>query len=186
MLPRPLKAVLDANVLFPFSLRDTLLRLAAEDLYQPYWSAQILMEARRNLISTQTINEDQADRLMAAMRRAFPEAVITGHEPHIANMPNQEKDRHVAAAAVQAEAQVIVTSNLKDFRRLPEGIQAQSPDDFLCNLFEWDPDGVAYIIQRQAAALKHPPRSFSDLLRGLAKTVPKFANAIRIHTGLLP
>ena len=35
--------VLDANVLYPFSLRDTLLRVAAEDLYQVRWSDQILM-----------------------------------------------------------------------------------------------------------------------------------------------
>jgi hypothetical protein len=48
-------------------------------------------------------------------------------------MKNHEKDRHVAAAAVKASAQVITTSNLKDFGELPEGIEAQSPDVFLCN-----------------------------------------------------
>jgi len=33
-----------------------------------------------------------------------------------------------------------VTNNLRDFVPLPEGIEAQSPDDFLCNLFDLDPD----------------------------------------------
>jgi predicted nucleic acid-binding protein len=47
---------------------------------------------------------------------------VTGHEPLIAAMKNDEKDRHVVAAAVKAGAQVIVTSNLKHFRELPEGI----------------------------------------------------------------
>ena len=42
MLPAPFKVVLDANVLYPFTLRDTLLRAAAEDLFQVYWSAKIL------------------------------------------------------------------------------------------------------------------------------------------------
>jgi hypothetical protein len=32
-------------------------------------------------------------------------------------MQNDEKDRHIAAAAVKAGAQVIVTSNLDDFDR---------------------------------------------------------------------
>src|SRR2546430_15473188 len=42
MLPAPFKVVLDANVLYPFSLRDTLLRAASEGLFQLYWSDQIL------------------------------------------------------------------------------------------------------------------------------------------------
>jgi hypothetical protein len=38
MIPAPFKVVLDANVLYPFSLRDTLLRAASEGLFQLYWS----------------------------------------------------------------------------------------------------------------------------------------------------
>ena len=45
MIPAPFKVVLDANVLYPFSLRDTLLRAASEGLFQLYWSDQILEEA---------------------------------------------------------------------------------------------------------------------------------------------
>ncbi len=40
-------AVLDTNVLYPFSLRDTLLRLAELELYTPLWSARILEEMSR-------------------------------------------------------------------------------------------------------------------------------------------
>ena len=47
MTPR---VVLDANVLYPFTLRDTLLRSAEAGLCQVYWSAQILDEATRNLV----------------------------------------------------------------------------------------------------------------------------------------
>lgn len=43
-------AVLDANVLYPFSLRDTLLRLAELELFTPLWSTRILEEMRRNLV----------------------------------------------------------------------------------------------------------------------------------------
>jgi predicted nucleic acid-binding protein len=43
---------LDANVLFPFTLRDTLLRAAAADVFQVCWSATILDEMSRNLVRT--------------------------------------------------------------------------------------------------------------------------------------
>jgi predicted nucleic acid-binding protein len=119
MVPAPFRVVLDANVLFPFSLRDTLLRAAAAGYYQVCWSEEILEEARRNLVGRGTITEEQAHRLLYVMRRAFPEAMVSGHEPLTEAMPNDPKDRHVAAAAVRAAAQVIVTFNLKDFQTCP-------------------------------------------------------------------
>ena len=97
-------------------------------------------------------------------------------------MKNDEKDKHVVAAAVKAGAQVIVTNNLKHFRELPEGIEAQSPDNFLCNVFDLDPDGMVEILREQAAALKKPKRSFEELLDGLSKFVPEFVAALRVHT----
>ncbi|MCO5170385.1 MAG: PIN domain-containing protein [Planctomycetes bacterium] len=42
MVPAPFKVVLDANVLYPFTLRDTLLRAASRGLFQVYWSEQFL------------------------------------------------------------------------------------------------------------------------------------------------
>jgi len=178
MIVAPFRVVLDANVLYPFSLRDTLLRAAAEGLFQPYWSQQILDEVERNLLGKGTITHEQSARLRHAMITAFPESMVTGHEHLIAVMPNHDKDKHVAAAAVRAGAQVIVTGNLRDFRELPEGVEAQSPDEFLSNLFDLDPEGMVALVEAQAAALRNPPRSFDTLLRGLAKMVPDFARSI--------
>jgi predicted nucleic acid-binding protein len=180
----PFKVVLDANVLFPFSLRDTLLRAAAADLFQLYWSAEILDETTRNLVGTGTVTAEQAEHLASTMRRAFPEAMIAGHEALIDAMPNHEKDRHVVAAAVKAGAQVIVTSNLKHFRALPDGIEAHSPDEFLSDLFDLDPDGMVEIVREQAAALRKPARSFEDVLRSLAKMVPDFAASVGDRAGV--
>jgi predicted nucleic acid-binding protein len=45
-------------------------------------------------------------------RANFGEAWITGYEPLIPRMTNDEKDRHVVAAAVQAQAGIILTLNL--------------------------------------------------------------------------
>lgn len=46
----PFAAILDASVLYPLPLRDTLLRVAEIELYDPYWSERILAEVTRNLI----------------------------------------------------------------------------------------------------------------------------------------
>lgn len=80
----PFRAVLDANVLYPFSLRDTLLRLAEPEpapapapLYIPLWSDRILEEMVRNLVEDGRMDQDRADRLASLMRSAFEEASVS-------------------------------------------------------------------------------------------------------------
>lgn len=181
MLAAPFKVVLDANVLYPFTLRDTLLRAASDGFFQLYWSAEILDEAVRNLIASETVTPEQSARLRATMEQAFPEAEVTGYGSLVARMQNDPKDRHVAAAALKAGAQVIVTSNLRDFQTLPDGVEAQSPDEFLSNLFDLDPDGIIELLRDQSAALKKPPRTFDEVVAALAKTTPAFAAAVLKH-----
>lgn len=181
MLTTTFRVVLDANVLFPFTVRDTLLRAAFADLYQVRWSAEILEETTRNLIGADRITDEQAKHLVEQMSKAFPEAMVEGYEPLTPTMPNDEKDRHVAAAAVKAGAEVIVTNNLRDFRNLPPGIEAQSPDTFLCDLFDLDPSRMANLLRQQARALKNPPRSFEELLEGLARSTPGLIQLVREH-----
>ncbi len=183
MIPAPFVVVLDANVLFPFSLRDTLLRAAAAGFYQVRWSSQILDEMTRNLISTGRMPEHKAQRLRAIMTREFPESEVTGYEHLISAVKNHEKDRHVVAAAVKAGAQVITTSNLKDFTELPEGMEAQSPDVFLCNLFDLDPDGFIDLLREQADDLVNPRMTFEELLGRLARVVPDLVAAVREYLG---
>lgn len=181
MVTTTFRVVVDANALFPNTLRDTLLRAAAAGLYQLYWSAQILEEARRNLVLKGHMNEAQSRRLVDFMQRAFPEALISGHEALIPSMRNDEGDRHVVAAAVLAGAQVIITSNLKHFRRedLPPTVVAKSPDDFLLDLLDLAPEQMLQLLRDQAAALKNPPISLERMLGGLAKSAPRFVELVR-------
>lgn len=90
----------------------------------------ILDEALRNLVADGRIAEANAAKLLAVMRRAFPEAQVTDFEGLIPSMRNDEKDRHVVAAAVKSGAQLIVTSNVRDFHDLPSGIDVQTPMRF--------------------------------------------------------
>lgn len=55
------------------------------------------------------------------LRAHFDEAWNRGYEPLIPRMKNDEKDRHVVAAAVHGAAAIIVTLNHRHFR--PEHVQ---------------------------------------------------------------
>ena len=179
MVPAPFVVVLDANVLFPFTLRDTLLRAAAADFYQLRWTTEILDEMERNLVRTGTMPADKSARLRRKMEEFFPEAMVTGYEPLTTAMRNDSKDRHVVAAAVKAGAQVVTTANLKDFRQLPDGIEAQSPDEFLCNLFDLDPERFIETLREQAGELLRPSITFEELLDRLTRPVPDLVIAVR-------
>lgn len=181
MVPAPFIVVVDANVLFPLTLRDTVLRAAAADFYQLRWSAEILDEMERSLVATRTMTADKAARLRAAMEKHFPEAEVTGYSSFVVGLQNDEKDRHVVAAAVKAGAQVIATSNLKDFTPLPDGLEAQSPDEFLCNLFDLAPERFVELLHEQSDDLVSPPVPFHDLLERLARVVPELVTAVRRH-----
>ena len=85
-------------------LCDTLLRLAEASAYRPLWSADVFAELRRNLIGRGLL----PDRGLGQMSRSFPDALVTGYESLVDGMTNHPKDRHVLAAAVRANAEVIV------------------------------------------------------------------------------
>jgi len=95
-------ALLDANVLVPYTLTDVLLRLAETGFYRPLWSAEVLGETERTLAHMYP-GVDSAkfrDRL-AAMDRSFTDASVTGWEPLVESFDLPDPgDRHVVAAAV--------------------------------------------------------------------------------------
>ncbi|MEO7141906.1 MAG: PIN domain-containing protein [Bryobacteraceae bacterium] len=183
--PSDLIAVLDACVLWPASLRDTLLRLAETPRqYIPRWSDEIWREVTRNLEVGRKLSPEKTAHLREQVQEHFPDASVTGYQNLIGLMTNERKDRHVLAAAVKCGAQVIVTSNLRDFRResLSEwGIEAQHPDRFLLNLYELYTVDVVSKLHDQAAAIG---RTLAELLRTLQIGVPQFAATIaRLHPG---
>jgi predicted nucleic acid-binding protein len=172
-------AVLDACVLWPNSLRDTLLRLAETPRqYIPQWTDQIWDEVIRNLEKRRGLSAQQTGHLLSQVKLHFPEAFVTGYEPLIEVMANDPKDRHVAAAAVRCQAQVIVTFNLKDFPASALaiwGVEAQHPDDFLLYQYDLNPAVVISKLHDQASNIG---RSLAELLRTLRTGVPGFAERI--------
>jgi hypothetical protein len=103
---------------------------------------------------------------------------VDGYESLIPVMTNEEKDRHVLAAAVRARSEVIVTYNIKDFPRAslaPYSISVQGPSTFLKNLYELDPVRVMQTLLRQAAAID---QTLPFLLSKLRANVPGFVTML--------
>jgi predicted nucleic acid-binding protein len=177
-------AVLDANVLFHMPLCETLLRLAEIELFDPFWSDRILDEMSRNLVSNLGIGQDKSERRVQLMREAFDAAAVPAEaiEQLEPAMTNNEKDRHVLAAAVASGSQVVVTFNLRDFPDAacePLGVETLHPDEFLMNLHDLDPVAVRAVVDLQAAELTTPPMTVDEVLDTLETVVPSFANAVR-------
>ena len=114
-------------------LCDTLLRAAEAEIYRVHFSQEILDGATRNLIKKRRMTEAQAARFQGNIKSTFPEAMVEVPIELVEAMTNHLGDRHVVAAAIVAQAEIIVTDNLKDFPKAalePYGIEAQHPDDY--------------------------------------------------------
>lgn len=163
-------------------LADTLLTAAAQRLFQLRWTAELLQEVRETMLKHQ-FPTAAVDRRLHAMQRAFRNAEVTDYQHLIAQiqLPDPD-DRHVVAAAIRAEAGVIVTANLQDFPSAvlaAHGIRVLSPDDFLTELAGAFPQPMLALVQQQAAALRRPPLSFAALVDILGAHAPRFSAVLR-------
>ena len=185
-MPKPLVAVLDACVLYPAVSRDTILLAAEAGAYQFRWTDEILSELRRNLVKERAAPEDRVDKMLADLAQFFADGRVSGHERHIATLRNDPKDRHVVAAAIEGDAELVVTENLKDFpsAAMPEGIRAASADEFLSELLERSPGAMIDAVWSQATRKKRPPISVRRVLAAIARAAPGFAAAARPLLGI--
>ncbi|GAB3570545.1 hypothetical protein GCM10027578_26920 [Spirosoma luteolum] len=117
------------------------------------------------------------------MNNAFPDATVMHHEGLIDSLilPDPD-DRHVLAAAIRCQADVLVTANLKDF---PESILSpfdlviQHPDQFIAELIDADPSQALLAFEQQVSYLKNPPLTREQVLAtfskvGLSETADRF------------
>ena len=176
-------ALLDACVLYPVGLRDTLLSVAQAHAFLPLWSADIIAEVRGAILRFATnVDPVRVDRMLADMQTAFPAAMVRGHAHLLNDMANHPSDRHVLAAAVAGGAQVIVTWNVRHFPRLacePFGVRVQTPDDFLAGLHGEDPEAVLAALEKQSHRYKAPPISVDEILARHEAAMPRFVAAVR-------
>jgi predicted nucleic acid-binding protein len=171
------RVILDACVLIPMPLADTLLRMAeAPRLYLPKWSQLIMDEVTRNLIAKWDMPAEKARRREEELRRHFPEAWVNGFEPLIDGMKNDPGDRHVLAAAVRSHSELIVTYNRRHFPAVSTQdweVDVQGPSTFLRGLYNLDPGLFVGKLHEQAGAIGV---SIQRLLLSLNKNVPGFVD----------
>lgn len=183
--PEVYAVVLDANVLVPTALCDTLLRLAEDGFYRPLWSERILLEVEETVLALYPeIDWSRVRRRTELMSSTFEDATVTGWEEVSAGLELPDPDdRHVLAAAIVGGAQAIVTANLKDFpvgQLGPRAIEARHPDEFLLDQLDLFPSRVLEVLSEQAADLSNPPLDLAGLLNNLERcNVRNFVEAVR-------
>ena len=189
-MDHPVTAVYDANIVYPAPLRDLFIRLAHAGLVRARWTEAIHDEWVRNVLKDNpALSPDRLARTRTLMNEAVRDCLVTGYDDLIESLSLPDPDdRHVFAAAIRADAEVIVTFNLKDF---PAGvlasynIEAQHPDDFLLGLFDTDPGPVCAAVKRQREGLRNPPKTAEELLvtlesQGLVQTVSRLRQFIEL------
>lgn len=177
-------ALLDACVLVPIALADTLLRVAERELYRPLWSDRILAEAADAVLEIHAdLDPDVVAKRFAAMNNTFEDARVEGWDVFEATLELPDPDdRHVVAAAMLGRADTIVTANIVDFPSktlAPLEIAVIHPDDFLLDQLDLAPRVVLDVLREQAAHTRNPPLTPTDLLARLARAgVPAFADEV--------
>ena len=170
-------ALIDACSLVSVWRRNLLLSLAEAEFFRVRWSEEILAETTRTLARLHfkrghTDGQERAERALAAMQCAFPEAMVDDfallQTTHY-GLPDCG-DEHVLAAAIKTQAQTIVTENLSDF---PAGILSQfnieprSADDFIADTIALEEGRAIAAIRKMRQRLNRPEIGPDELLRSL-------------------
>ena len=173
------RVFIDACVLANHGVCNLLLRLAERPrLIVPCWSEQVLEEVRRTHAEKLGWPEHLVTSFQSEIRRAFPEAAITGYEGLIPTLTNDAKDRHVLAGAIRAGCPLILTFNLKHFpdsALSPWSVEASHPQDYLLILYEMEPKQVVACLGEIAGMRK---MEVEDVLIRLGKVLPEFASRL--------
>lgn len=167
-----MRVLIDACVLYPTVMREVVLGVAAQGLFEPRWSPRILEEWARAARKIGPEGETIARGEIASITARFPKAEVKipqGVEARLW-LPDPH-DIHVLAAAVGCSADAIMTVNAKDFPRdilSDEGLERVDPDGFLIGLAQRYPQAVQTVgeaVLGEARRLSGEPWEMRKLMR---------------------
>ena len=187
----PPVVILDANLLYPFQLRNLLVQFGVDAVIVPRWTHRIHEEWVGNLVAAGTATRKRLLLTLELMHNVLPEASVHGWEARIEglNLPDLN-DLHVLAAALAAGAKTILTMNLRDFpvsALAPHGVVAVHPDDFLCGLYDADPELLRASTEAAHANLSRSTPSFVKYLDTLERQgLPQLARRLRETPNISP
>jgi hypothetical protein len=182
--PSPPIVLYDANLLYPFHLRNLLVQLGVHHIVRPRWSDAIHDEWIRNVVASGKATRERLLRTRDIMKRVLPDADVVSDEKRLAGLLLPDPgDRHVLAAAIAGGADLILTFNLKHFPPellAPYGLVARDPDTFLRDLHRADPQVIRAVVDAARLNLSQTApdeHSFIETIerQGLAE----FAGALR-------
>jgi predicted nucleic acid-binding protein len=143
--------------------------MARADLFQAKWSEKIHDEWINSLLKNRRdLSPERLKITRRLMNESVPDCLVTDFE-HLEpalNLPDKN-DAHVLAAAIIAQADAIVTINLRHFPAAilnAYNIEAIHPDRFLLDQITLDPVAALAAIKRQRVRLGNPPVSARQLV----------------------
>lgn len=173
----------DANILFSRTLRDYFLYAADAGAIEIHWSQQILDEMSRNLRTRLALEHVQTTRLETLMNDFIEYGLVDVGAAEIAEAEAVEMDahdRHVLAAALSADADILLTDNGKHFPRDwmgEHGIELLGAGELLIRLAEQLPDKIR---AAHAKTLEFSPKPEAEVLATLERSAGlAAADAIR-------
>jgi len=161
------KCVLDTNVIYPLWTRDLLLWFAFYDIYTPKWS-NIIFTEWIEVMKRKGVTDEEIYKRTNVMNLAFPDALVQNYESLIKGLKLPDaNDRHVLAAAIKTNANLIITNNLKDF---PDeylstfGLKAKCPDNFFTDIIDLNQKLSIQAFRKLVLNKKNPPYDEYDIL----------------------
>ncbi|MEM9146366.1 MAG: PIN domain-containing protein [Pseudomonadota bacterium] len=157
-----LRVFIDTCALYPPLLRSLMLATTEAGLVRPLWSTRVLDEwviatARK---APDRLAEAETDR--ARLAAAYPEALCPADPALEAQLSLPDPaDAHVLAAAAAADADLLVTLNLRDFPRMTLaglGLEARHPDSLLWELWSAHPAAMERVLAAALPGLAPPDR----------------------------
>jgi PIN domain len=163
----------DANILYPFHLRNLFVQLGVHHIVAPRWMDAIHDEWIERLVAAGTATRERLLRTRDIMNRVLPQADVRSYEHRIVGLTLPDSgDHHVLAAAIETGAEAIVTFNLRHFPAeylAPLGLVAKHPDAFLCDLYAADPEAVAAAVDAARVNLSRTAPSASAFVDALER-----------------
>lgn len=185
------RVLLDANVMIPTLTNNVVLSVAHRRIFDPRWSPDILTEVRRHPPKDQDGNPvppEYFDNRFEQMSRAFRRGEVRGYENLVQDMPAHPKDRHVLAAAVHGDCDVLLTENTKDFYLRPgesvggasKPIRVERISSYLTQCLRDRPTDVEAGLDAMLGRNDRPPQDMPTLIEHMAQKpeLHRFAHAL--------
>jgi predicted nucleic acid-binding protein len=171
----------DANILYSRTLRDYFLYAADARAIEIHWSQQILDEMSRNLRLKLGLTGDNTRRLEPLMNEYIEYALVHVDPDDLAAaeaVGMDSEDRHVLAAALSVDADILLTDNTRHFPRewmTDHGIELLTASELLVRLVEQWPDRMR---AAHEMTVRHSPKSETEVVATLEAIVGKDATDV--------